>query len=128
MVAHLVFTQIDPDRPASVSPVICDLIRNDIGYDGVLITDCLSMEALQGTWPERVAAALAAGYDIALHSKGDLAETEAAARAARPLTQQTLDRIARAQARRGTLSVDVEALHAEVEAIFEETGAAQVPA
>lgn len=49
MVAHLIFTQIDPSRPASVSPDVCDLIRNDLGYDGVLITDCLSMEALKGT-------------------------------------------------------------------------------
>ena len=49
MVAHLIFTAIDPERPASVSPLVCDLIRNDIGYDGVLITDCLSMEALKGT-------------------------------------------------------------------------------
>jgi beta-N-acetylhexosaminidase len=63
MVAHLVFTGIDPERPASVSPLVCDLIRRDIGYDGVLITDCLSMEAVGGTWAERVGAALDAGYD-----------------------------------------------------------------
>src|SRR5690606_26173131 len=80
MVAHLIFTQIDPERPASVSPSVYDLVRNDIGYDGVLITDCLSMEALAGTWPERVAAALDAGCDFALHSKGDLADSAAAAR------------------------------------------------
>ncbi|RYG95785.1 MAG: glycoside hydrolase family 3 protein, partial [Alphaproteobacteria bacterium] len=48
MVAHLIFTQIDPERAASISPLVYDLIRNDIGYDGVLITDCLSMEALKG--------------------------------------------------------------------------------
>lgn len=124
MVAHLVFTQVDPDRPASVSPVVCDLIRRDIGYDGVLITDCLTMEALQGTWAERVTAALDAGYDIALHSKDDLERSEAAARAARPLTAQSLDRIARAQARRGNRRVDVLALHAEVEAIFAHAGIA----
>ena len=124
MVAHLVFTQIDADRPASVSPIVCELIRRDIGYDGVLITDCLTMEALKGTWAERVTAALDAGYDIALQSKDDFAQTEAAARAARPLTAQTLDRIARAQSRRGKLRVDVHALHAEVEAIFEDAGIA----
>ncbi len=124
MVAHLIFTQIDPERPASVSPLVCDLIRRDIGYDGVLITDCLTMEALKGTWPERVTAALDAGYDIALHSQGDLAASGAAAKAARPLSRQTLDRLARAQARRGNLRVDVKALHAEVESIFEENGIA----
>ncbi|KRA51521.1 glycoside hydrolase family 3 N-terminal domain-containing protein [Devosia sp. Root635] len=122
MVAHLIFTRIDPDRPASVSPLVCDLIRRDLGYDGVLITDCLTMEALKGTWPERVRAALDAGYDIALHSQGDLAASYAAANAARPLTEESLGRIARAQARLGTARVDVKALHAEVEQIFRENG------
>jgi beta-N-acetylhexosaminidase len=124
MVAHLIFTQIDPRRPASVSPLVCDLIRNDIGYDGVLITDCLTMEALTGTGPERVAAALEAGYDIALHSQGDLAASEAAARAARPLTQKALERIARAEDKRGNLRADAASLHAEVERIFMENGLA----
>jgi beta-N-acetylhexosaminidase len=124
MVAHLIFTQIDAERPASVSPIVCDLIRHDIGYDGVLITDCLTMEALKGTWPERVTQSLDAGYDIALHSQGDLAASEAAARAARPLSQKSLERIARAEARRGNLRVDVAALHAEVEQIFRENGIA----
>lgn len=124
MVAHLIFTEIDRDRPASVSPLVCDLIRRDIGYDGVLITDCLTMEALKGTWPERVRAALDAGYDIALHSQGDLKASEAAAKAAGPLSAESLARIERAQARLGTHSVDVRALHAEVEEIFRENGLA----
>lgn len=124
MVAHLVFTQVDPERPASVSPKVCDLIRKDIGYDGVLITDCLTMEALEGTWPERVRAALDAGYDFALHSQGDLAASEAAAKAAGPVGPRTMDRIARAQAMRGNLRVDVARLHAEVENIFRENGIA----
>ncbi|MBD8065906.1 glycoside hydrolase family 3 protein [Devosia sp. PTR5] len=124
MVAHLVFTQIDKDLPASVSPLVCDLIRNRLGYDGVLITDCLTMEALSGTWAERVTAALDAGYDIALHSQGDLKASEAAARAARPLTAASLERLARAEARRGNMRVDVMAAHAEVEDIFRETGIA----
>ena len=127
MVAHLIFTQIDAGRPASVSPTICELIRRDIGYDGVLITDCLTMAALDGSWPARVTAALDAGYDIALHSQGTLADSEAAARAARPLTPQTLRRLARAQSRRGARRVDVAALHAEVEAIFEEACIAAAP-
>ena len=122
MVAHLVFTRVDPDRPASVSPLVCDLIRKEIGYDGVIITDCLSMEALKGTWPERVTAALDAGYDIALHSQGDLAASQAAAKAARPLGPESLKRIERAQARLGKSRVDVRDLHAEVERIFRENG------
>jgi len=122
MVAHLVFTRIDAARPASVSPMVHDLIRNRLGYDGVLITDCLTMEALKGTWPERVTAALEAGYDIALHSQGDLAASMAAAKAARPLSAQSLARLAAAQERLGTARVDVLALHAQVEQIFRENG------
>lgn len=124
MVAHLIFTQIDPERPASVSPRVIDLIRHDIGYDGVLITDCLSMEALKGTPGERVAAALDAGNDIALLSQGGLEASEAAAKAARPLTAETLERIARGERKRASLRVDAAALHAEVEQIFKENGLA----
>lgn len=122
MVAHLIFTQIDPERPASVSPLIHDLIRNELNYDGVLITDCLTMEALEGTWPSRVKAALDAGYDIALHSQGDLSASVAAAEVARPLSEQSLTRLARAQSKLGKRRVDVQALHAEVEQIFRENG------
>jgi beta-N-acetylhexosaminidase len=124
MVAHLIFTRIDADRPASVSPTICNLIRKDIGYDGVLITDCLTMDALSGTWPERVRAALDAGYDIALHSQGDLAASEGAATAALPLSAESLARIERANKRLGSSRVDVAALHAQVETIFAENGLA----
>ncbi len=124
MVAHLIFTAFDAERPASVSPVVCELIRNELDYDGVLITDCLSMEALSGTWPERVTRALDAGYDIALHSQGDLAASQAAARAARPLSEASLRRIAAGNAKRGNLRVDVRALHAEVEDIFAANGIA----
>jgi beta-N-acetylhexosaminidase len=124
MVAHLIFTGIDPYHPASVSPRLYDLIRNEIGYDGVLITDCLSMEALKGTPTERVAAALAAGCDIALLTQGGLAASQAAARGARPLTAETLERIKRGTRKRASLRVDAAALHAEVEQIFEENGLA----
>ena len=124
MVAHLIFTRIDPARPASVSPAVIELIRRDIGYDGVLITDCLSLEALQGTPGERVAAALAAGNDIALLTQGGLRASESAARAARPLTAETLERIARAERKRGSLRVDAAALYDQVEQIFRQNGLA----
>lgn len=124
MVAHLIFTQIDPDLPASISPRVCELIRNTLGYDGVLVTDCLTMDALSGSWDERVTAALDAGYDIALHSQGDLSQSLAACKAARPLSEKSLKRIANAESRLGTHRVDVQALHAEVEQIFRESGIA----
>ncbi len=124
MVAHLIFTQIDADRPASVSPRLYDLIRSDIGYDGVLITDCLSMEALKGTPGERVAAALDAGCDIALLTQNGFEGSRAAVQAARPLTAKTLERIKRGERKRASLKVDALALHAEVEQIFRESGLA----
>jgi beta-N-acetylhexosaminidase len=124
MVAHLIFTRIDAKLPASVSPLVSSLIREDIGYDGVLITDCLSMEALQGTPAERVAAALDAGYDIALLSQGGLEASLSAASGARSLSPEALERIARAGDKRGNLRVDVAALHGEVEQIFKENGLA----
>lgn len=124
MVAHLIFTRIDKARPASVSPVVCELIRNDIGYDGVMITDCLCMEAIKGTPAERVAAALGAGYDLALLSHGGVPASAAAAKVARPLSDQSLQRITRANAKRANLTVDSAALHAEVERILIENGIA----
>jgi beta-N-acetylhexosaminidase len=122
MVAHLIFTQVDPERPASVSPLVHDLIRRDLGYDGVLITDCLSMEALKGTPSERVAGTLDAGYDLALYSQADLATNYAIAKAARPLSAASIARMERGQAMRGKRRVDIAALHAEVEQIFKENG------
>jgi beta-N-acetylhexosaminidase len=124
MVAHLIFTQIDAARAASVSPVLYRLIREEIGYDGVLITDCLSMEALKGTPGERVAAALEAGADIALLTQNGFAGSVEAAQAARPLTAKTIERITHGTRKRGSLRVDALALHAEVERIFRENGLA----
>jgi len=82
------------------------------------------MEALRGTGAERVAAALEAGYDIALFSAEDRAAREAAATAARPLSPEAIERIARAEDKRGNLRVDVAALHGAVEQIFRENGLA----
>ena len=118
MVAHVVYSAYDKERPASVSPVMIDVIRKDLGYDGVLISDCIFMNSLTGTMPERVAQVLDAGFDIALHSHGDLADSEAAAKASRPLTDDAARRIATANARLGSLKVDVKAVHAEVEDMF----------
>jgi beta-N-acetylhexosaminidase len=124
MVAHLIFSRIDPERPASVSPDVCALIRNDLGCDGVLITDCLTMEALKGTGAERVAASLEAGYDIALYTQGGLSAAEGAAKGAGPLSEKSLERIRRADHKRGSLRADVASLHAEVEEIFAQNGIA----
>jgi beta-N-acetylhexosaminidase len=96
MSAHLVYTAIDPERPATTSPIVVDsIIRGAIGFDGLLISDDLSMKALGGPFGERTRAAFAAGVDIALHCNGDLAEARPVAEAAPQLEGKAL---ARAQA------------------------------
>lgn len=80
MTAHVLYTGIDPDRPATTSPrVVSQVIRGAIGFDGVLISDDLSMQALDGDLPARAEAALAAGCDLVLHCTGMLEEMQAIA-------------------------------------------------
>jgi beta-N-acetylhexosaminidase len=80
MTAHVVYTALDPDRPATTSPrVVEDVIRDHMRYDGLLVSDDLSMNALAGSLAERAAAAFAAGCDVALHCNGRLDEMDAVA-------------------------------------------------
>lgn len=100
MTAHIVYTAIDPDRPATLSPtVVGDIIRGTIGFDGVLVSDDLCMQALTGAMGARAAAALAAGCDIALHCSGDLTEMQDVAAAIGPLSAAAMARLTRANAR-----------------------------
>ena len=82
MTAHLVFSQIDPDLPATQSPRMIGVIRNEIGFSGLLMTDDLNMQALKGSLADRTRASLAAGVDIALHCSGERAEMVEVATAA----------------------------------------------
>ena len=75
MTGHLLYLAIDPENPATLSAkVISEVIRGRIGFDGLLLTDDLSMSALRGSIGERAARAIAAGCDIALHCNGDMDE------------------------------------------------------
>jgi beta-N-acetylhexosaminidase len=99
MTAHVKYTALDPDRCASLSPrVIGDVIRGDIGFDGLLMADDLSMKALGGSFAERARGVIAAGCDVALHCSGDFAEMAEIAEAAPPMTGLARDRLARAMA------------------------------
>ncbi len=101
MTAHIVYRALDPDRPATTSPdVIASVIRGAIGFDGLLLSDDLSMEALRGTLGERASAASAAGCDILLHCNGVMAEARAVAAAAPMLDGRAAERAAAALARR----------------------------
>lgn len=79
MTAHLLLEAVDREYPATFSGPCIDLIRERIGFDGLLMTDDISMGALSGSIAERTEAALDAGCDIVLHCNGDMAEMEAAA-------------------------------------------------
>lgn len=97
MTAHVLYTALDKERPATTSPtIIRDIIRGQIGFDGVLVSDDLSMKALGGSFAERTRAALSAGCDLALHCNGDMTEMEGVAAAAGPLSEPARKRIARA--------------------------------
>lgn len=75
MTAHVLMPALDPDEPASTSHcIISDVIRGELGFDGVLMCDDLSMQALDGSLEERTERVLAAGCDLALHCNGDIKE------------------------------------------------------
>jgi beta-N-acetylhexosaminidase len=93
MTAHVVFEAIDPQRPATTSPkVIRDVIRGEIGFEGPLISDDISMGALKGPIAVRTKAALFAGCDIVLHCNGSMAEMTEVASEAKPLCDAWLKR------------------------------------
>ncbi len=118
MTGHVVFDRIDPGNPATTSPALIRLIRQDIGFQGLLLTDDLSMQALSGDLGSRATAALAAGCDLALHCNGNRLEMEAVAAAAGRMTPETTTRAIRALSmRRAAPVVDIDALEAEFRAI-----------
>ncbi|MEX2128734.1 MAG: beta-N-acetylhexosaminidase [Xanthobacteraceae bacterium] len=109
MTAHVVYSAIDPERPATVSPIVVEeIIRKRIGFDGLLMTDDLSMKSLRGPLGARAEAALAAGCDIALHCSGQLQEMREVAAASLLLAGQAARR---AEAALGRLETPMEPLN-----------------
>jgi beta-N-acetylhexosaminidase len=93
MTAHVVYESIDPQRPATTSPkVIRDVIRGEIGFDGLLMSDDLSMKALDGPLSVRAKQALFAGCDLVLHCNGDMNEMMDVASEVKELKGQALKR------------------------------------
>ena len=83
MTAHVVYAAIDPKMPATtLRKVIRQIVRGSIGYDGLVMSDDLSMKALAGSFGERASAALKAGCDVVLHCNGRRDEMEQVAKAA----------------------------------------------
>ena len=93
MTAHVVYQAVDPDAVLTVSARgVKEVVRGHIGFDGLLLSDDLSMEALGGRLGERAAKVLAAGCDIALHCNGERAEMVEVAANAGPMTRDALRR------------------------------------
>lgn len=115
MTAHLVYTAIDPDNPGTLSStIIGDVIRREIGFEGLLMTDDLSMKALGGDFGERTRRALEAGCDVILHCNGDPAEMQAIASEVDSLEGLSLSRANRALAQLSTPSeIDMNSLEVQ---------------
>ena len=119
MTAHVRYTALDAARPATLSPAVVALVRGEIGFDGLLLTDDLTMGALGA---DRVASgrdAIAAGCDVVLHCSGDLAEMEGLAAALPAMGEAGERRLAAAlAARRPADGADERALGEEFEALM----------
>ena len=118
MSAHLVFEAMS-DNAATVDPKMIDVIRREIGFDGLLMTDDLSMEALAGDVSTRTTAALGAGCDLVLHCNGHLDEMTAIATTAGMMSEAAQARADAAIAcRTRPEPIDIAALEAEFDAIM----------
>lgn len=99
MTAHVVFDAVDPKRPATTSKKAVKLMRDVLGFTGLIMTDDLSMKALSGSLGERAGAALKAGCDVVLHCNGDLEEMREVAEGVGKLKGKAGKRAAAALAR-----------------------------
>ncbi|MEO0342257.1 MAG: glycoside hydrolase family 3 protein [Pseudomonadota bacterium] len=92
MTAHVIYDAVDPERCATLSPSVIQLIREELEVDALLMTDDLSMKALQGRFQDRAANALEAGCDIILHCNGVIEEMTEVAKGLKPLANRALYR------------------------------------
>lgn len=116
MTAHIVFEDMD-DAPATTSPKMMQFMRDEIGFDGLIMTDDIDMQALSGSVDQRAAAAIAAGCDAVLHCNGTLADRQAVAAAIGEMSEAGQRRAeAVLSARREPVPVDIKALAEEFKA------------
>ncbi|MGX8013550.1 beta-N-acetylhexosaminidase [Mesorhizobium sp. ORM8.1] len=93
MTAHVVYSAVDPNNPATASAkVVNDVIRGEIGFDGLLMSDDTSMKALSGDFPTKAASILAAGCDLVLHCNGVFEEMSGIASRTTALSGKSLQR------------------------------------
>ncbi len=128
MTAHVVYEAVDPEHCATVSQeVVGEVIRKQIGFDGLLMTDDLSMKALEGSLRDRAAASFRAGCDMVMHCNGKLAEMVDLAHAVASLSGRAAERAELAEAARSRRAPDMEGVLARIETCFSAAGLA-VPA
>jgi len=126
MTAHVVFSALDPAHPATTSAtIIREVIRGVIGFQGLLMSDDVSMNALAGTITERTRAIVDAGCDMVLHCNGKLDEMRDVARETPELAGEALQRAIRALAsRKPPQPLDRRAARAELDALLNRVGTA----
>ena len=126
MTAHVVFSALDPAQPATTSAtIIRQVIRGQIGFQGLLMSDDVSMNALAGSIAERTRAIVNAGCDMILHCNGKLDEMRDVARETPELASEALDRARRALASRTPPQpLDSLAARAELDALVTRAGTA----
>jgi beta-N-acetylhexosaminidase len=121
MTAHILYQAWDADRPATLSPrIIAEVIRGSIGFQGVLVSDDLAMQALTGAPDSRALAALEAGCDLAMYCAGDPAGTRAVLRACPALSTAAIQRLrsARELAQAHQIALDAAEMAAERDGLF----------
>jgi beta-N-acetylhexosaminidase len=126
MTAHVVFSALDPAQPATTSATIIEqVIRGVIGFQGLLMSDDVSMNALAGSLAERTRAIVAAGCDMVLHCNGKLDEMREVASQTPELSGKALQRANKALAsRKQPQPFDRKAARAELDALVQQTGMA----
>jgi beta-N-acetylhexosaminidase len=124
MTAHVVFSAIDPAHPATTSATIIErVIRGFVGFQGLLMSDDVSMNALAGSIAERTRAVFAAGCDVVLHCNGKLDEMHQVARETPELSGRTVERARRAlAARKPPQAFDRTAARAELDTLISQLG------
>lgn len=120
MTAHVVFSAVDPAQPATTSAtMIADVIRGVIGFQGLLMSDDVSMNALSGNIAERTRAIFAAGCDMALHCNGNIEEMREVAGQTPELSGRALERAnAALAARKAPQPLDRVAARMELDALI----------
>lgn len=120
MTAHVLYPAWDAGQPATLSArIIAEVIRGEIGFEGLLMSDDIAMYALPGPIADRATAALKAGCDIVLHCSGEAADNEAIAGALGPIGETASARLEKAMAETGkAAAVDVDGLIARRDALL----------